>query len=270
MYNREVLGQPLSQKVKELISEVQTIFPNKGFHIAKFEDASKELGSMQPMTDCIGASLPAITEFIAIWIRTDLPNEEFNAVLAEELLHHKQAYEGFPEIIDLRPRGFTSEIDDFVMEISSIICDLDAHHRMKTTGLDIEPLLATDLRNIRNSIKLLNSSEANIAPLKAGLATVSYFPKYLLFWFDLCDLGFLKYNSIWQNEINPWFIDVMPDTLRRWDELTTFIHNNPIINAESAKKAITIICQSLLYRTPTLRPKITHGISFPYLSKTII
>lgn len=258
----EVLGQPLSKKVKELISEVQTIFPNKQFHIGKLEDLAKESGVRQPMQDCIAASSPAITECIAIWIRADLPNEEFNAVLAEELLHHKQAYEGFPEIIDLRPRGLTYEIFTFGLEISSIICDLDAHRRMETSRINIEPLLVTDLRNLRNSITELNASEENLNALKDGFAKVSYFPKYLLFWFDLCELGFPKYVSAWQDEIRPWFVNVMPDTLRRWDELTTFIHNNPIIDAESAKQAITIVFESLLSRTPILKPRPTRGRPF--------
>lgn len=269
----EVLGHPLSKKVKELSSEVQTIFPNKRFHIDKPENAPKELGAVQP--DCDAFTRPDITEYIAIWIRTDLPNEEFNAVLAEELLHHKQAYEGFPEITNLRPlkpeinyRCFAEEIHTFGLEICSVICDLDAHRRMQTIPINIEPLLATDLRHFRNAIAEKNASEDSLKELKAGRATFTAFPKYLLWWFDLLELGFSKYVSAWQDEIRPWLVNVMPDTLKRWDELTTFIHNNPIIDAESAKQAITVVCERLLSGVPTLEPKTTCGISVPSLCQS--
>jgi hypothetical protein len=279
MCDKKVIGQSLNKEVKELILDVQTIFPKKQLHIAKLEDAAKELANLdmvQPKTDCLAFTLPAITECIAIWIRADLLNEEFNAVLAEELFHHKQAYEGFPEITCLRPlrpeinyqRNF-SEIHTFGLEICSIICDLDAHRRMEAIQINIEPLLATDLRNLRDSIKVLNSSEAKLKALKAGVAKVSFFPKYLLFWFDLYELGFSTYVSTWQNEIRPWLVNVMPDTLRLWDELTTFIHSNPIIDAESAKQAIIFVFEKLLSGIPTLEPKKTFGISCPSLCQSL-
>jgi hypothetical protein len=266
MYNK-VLGQPITKEIKELMSEVQTIFPNKQFHISKLEDSITELGT-STVPNCIAFSDTTITDYIAIWIRTDLPIEEFNVVLAEELLHHKQAYEGFPEITCLRPirpeisyNSRASEIYRFGLEICSIICDLDAHRQMKTIQINIEPLLATDLRNLRNSIDELNSSELNLKALKAGLAKFSFFPKYLLFWFDLFDLGFQEYISIWQAEIRPWFVKVMPDTMKIWNNLTDFIHSNPIANKESAEKALIITFESLLSGVPTLAPKKTSDKS---------
>lgn len=266
MYN-EVLGQPIDKKINELMSEIQAIFPTKELHIRKLEDAAKELEVGAIQLDCDAFCDPAITNYIAIWIKADLPNEEFNAILAEELLHHKQAYEGFPEIIALQPKKpdiayrDIYEIHNFGLQIVSIICDLDAHRRMLTIPINIEPLLATDLRNFQNTIKEINASADKLKALKTRYAKFTVFPKYLLWWFDLCELGFPKYVSFWNQEIRPWLTKVMPDTIGIWDYLTGFIHKNPIIDSDSAKQALDLVFDVLLDGVPTLERKKTHGKS---------
>jgi hypothetical protein len=272
--NEIILGHPISNEVKQLLSEVQAFFPNKSYHIGKLEDAEKELGVVQPKPDCDAVCQPAITEFIAIWIKTCLPDEEFNAVLAEELLHNKQAYLGFPEIVSLQPnraeisyRGNEKSVYSFGCEIISIICDLDAHRQMATLKINLEPLVATDVRHCRDAIVEASSSEAKLTFLKAGSCHVTAFPHYLLWWYDVFELGLSRYVSVWQDEIKPWFDRVMPETMKIWDELTVYVHNNPVADAESANRVITVIFEKLLSGTPTLKPKKTSGISVPSLSK---
>ena len=80
-----ILGQLLNEKVQYLKSQVQALFPNKKYHIGKLEYATEEQGK-EVRTDCFAVSMPEITECIAIWINPDLPNEEFNGVLAEGAL----------------------------------------------------------------------------------------------------------------------------------------------------------------------------------------
>lgn len=96
-----ILEHPLNKKVQELKHQVQAIFPNKKYHIGKLANAMLEQDK-EVKKECFAVSMPEITECIAIWINPDLPNEEFNSVLAEELLHHMQAYEKFPTIVGLQ------------------------------------------------------------------------------------------------------------------------------------------------------------------------
>lgn len=263
-----ILGHQLNKKVQDLKSQVQGIFPNKKYHIGKLANATEEQGK-EIKTDCLAVSMPEITECIAIWINPDLPNEEFNGVLAEELLHHMQAYEEFPTIVGLQPTKigvnfapFASQLEAFCKNLVSVICDLDAHSRMLNYGIDLESLLATDLRLVRNAIDESNLSESKLTELRAGKATVASFPNYLLWWFDLYELGFSKYVKIWNGEIRPWFAQTLSDdSIQCWGELTEFVHNNPVTDSQSAKKALRTICERLVCGTPIFASIRTSGRS---------
>ena len=98
---------------------------------------------------------------------------------------------------------FASQLEAFCKNLVSIVCDLDAHFRMLDDGIDLETLLATDLRLVRNAIAESNSSQSKLAELRTGKATVSSFPTYLLWWFDLCELGFSKYVKFGTRKLDP-------------------------------------------------------------------
>jgi hypothetical protein len=267
-----ILGQLLNEKVKCLKSHVQVLFPNKKYHIGELANAMEEQDK-EVKTDCIAVSMPEITECIAIWINPDLPNEEFNSVLAEELFHHIQASEQYPTIVGLNAtkRGvnftrFASQLEAFCKNLVSIICDLDAHSRMLDYGIDLETILATDLRLVTNAIAESDSSESKLIELRQGKAIISSFPPYLLWWFDLCELGFPKYVKIWNEDIRPWFVQKLSkDTMECWDELTEFIHNNPVTDSKSAERAIRVICERLVCGTPNFVPIRTSGRSVSHL-----
>ena len=267
-----ILGQLLTERVQYLKSKVQTLFPNKKYYIGDYRNAVEEQGK-EVRTDCFAVSMPEITECIAIWINPALPNSEFNAVLAEELFHHIQASEQYSTIVGLNPTRmgvnfapFASHLEAFCKNLVSIICDLDAHSRMLDYGIDLETLIATDLRCARNAIAESNSSKAKLAELQEGKATVSSFPSYLLWWFDLYELGFSKYMKIWNEEIRPWFVQKLSkDTIECWDELTEFVHNNPVVNSQSAERVLKAICERLVCGTPSFEPMKTRGRSVPNL-----
>jgi len=267
-----ILGQMLNKKVQYLKSQVQARFPNKKYHIGKLANAMEEQGK-EVRTDCFAVSMPEITECIAIWINPDLPNEEFNSVLAEELFHHIQAFEQYPTIVGLNPvklgvnfAPFASQLEAFCKNLVSIVCDLDAHSRMLDYGINLETILATDLRLVRNAIAEASSSQSKLAELRTGKATISSFPTYLLWWFDLCELGFSKYVKIWNEEIRPWFVQKLSkETMECWDELTEFIHNNPVTDSQSAERALRTICERLVCGTPSFAQIRTSGRSVPHL-----
>lgn len=159
-----------------------------------------------------------------------------------------------------------TSLEGFCKDLVSIIYDLNAHSRMLNYGIDLEPLLATDLKLVRNAIACANSSESKLIDLKAGRATIVSFPNYLLWWFDLCEAGLSKYATMWKDEIRPWFIQALSgDTIRSWNELTEFIHNNPVNNSQSAKQTLTIICERLVCGTPIFDQIRTSGRSVPNL-----
>lgn len=259
-----ILGQLLTEKVQHLKSKVQTLFPNKKYHIGDLGDLMKA-----GMTDCIAVAIPEISRYIFIGINPDLHNSEFNTVLAEELFHHIQASEQYPTIVGL---NLTKMSDKFVVseslfeelckKLCSKIYDLDAHPRMLDYGINLETIIAKDLMLVRNEIAESNSSEAKLAKLQEYKTTVFYFSTYLLWWFDLCELGFSKYVKIWNNEIRPWFVQKLSkDTLDCWDELTEFVHNNPVTNSQSAERVLRAICERLVCRTPIFAPIPISGMS---------
>jgi hypothetical protein len=267
-----ILEQLLTKEVQQLKSEVQTLFPNKKYHIGYLEDVMKELGK-EVRTDCFAVSMPEITECIAIWIKSNLSNNEFNAVLAEELFHHMQAAEQYPTIYGLNPTKMevnfarcASQLEAFCKNLVSIISDLDAHSRMIDYGIDLETLIVTDLRLVKNAIAESNSDQSKLEELKKGKATISCFSIYLLWWFDLCELGFSKYVKIWNEEIRPWFVQKLStDTIECWDELTEFVNKNPVTNPKSAERALKTICERLVSGTPSFAPIPINGRSVPSL-----
>ena len=92
------------------------------------------------------------------------------------------------------------------------------------------------------------------------------FPSYLLWWFDLCELGFPKYVTIWNKEIKPWFDqNLSKNNNECWDELVEFVHNNPVTNSQSVEKALKIICERLVCGTPRFASIRTSGRSVPNL-----
>lgn len=267
-----ILGHQLNERVRELKSQVQTIFPNKRYHIGKLADALTEQGN-PVKTDCFAVSMPEITECIAIWINPALSNDEFNSVLAEELYHNIQASENFPTIIGLDPIRFGTnfaryalQLEAYCKDLVSIICDLDAHRRMARNGIDLNPLLKTDLQLVRNAIDQAIASESKLTELKAGKASVASFPLYLLWWFDLYEMGFPEYSTIWNKEIREWFAKTLPtENIKIWDGLTAYVHNNPVVDSQSAKLVLDFICRELLYGAPCFVSVRTSGRSVPNL-----
>ena len=267
-----ILGQMLTEKVQHLKSKVQALFSNKKYHIGELARAIEEQGK-EVRADCFAVSMPEISECIAIWINPDLPNSEFNAVLAEELFHHIQASEQYPTIVGLNPTKMTAKFvapaslfEAFCKNLVSIVCDLDAHSRMLDYGIDLETIIVTDLRLVRNAIAESNSSQSKLEEFKKGKATVSSFSIYLLWWFDLCELGFSKYVKIWNEEIRPWFVQKLSkDTIECWDELIEFVHNNPVTDSKSAERALRTICERLVCGTPIFDRIRTSGRSVPHL-----
>lgn len=192
--------------------------------------------------------------------------------MAEELIHHLQAYQQFPEItclesmscVSLEP--FRNSLTNFRQEITSIIYDINAHLAMKQREISLNQILQSDLKNARNAIADANSSPQKLRELKEGKGKISGFPQYLLWWFDLFELGHYPYVDYWRKEINPWFCEhVNESVMRTWEELTGFIHQYPVIDPLSAQRALTEICMTLLNCVPTFSPKRTSGRSLQVL-----
>jgi|WetSurMetagenome_2_1015567.scaffolds.fasta_scaffold26128_5 hypothetical protein len=263
-----ILGHLLNEQVKELKSQIQLLFPDKKYHIGELTKAKEEQGK-DVNTDCLAVSMPEITECIAIWLNSKLPSVEFNSVLAEELFHHKQAFEKYSTIIGLNPTKqgvnfsrVATYLEALCKELVSIVLDLDAHSRMRDSNIDLEPILSTDLRFVSEAIAESASSFSKLAELKDGKATISAFPNYLLWWFDLNELGVPSYVKTWNEKIRPWFVqNLSKDNMECWDELTEFIHNHPVTDSRSAEIALTIICQRLFFGTPVFSQIRTSGRS---------
>jgi hypothetical protein len=267
-----VLGHLLNERIKELKAQIQLLFPNKKFHIGELSQVKAEQGK-DVQADCLAVSMPEITECIAIWINSKLPTVEFNSVLAEELFHHKQAFEEYSTIIGLDSlkqyscfKQDAKVLEALCEELVSIVLDLDAHSRMRYSSIDLEPILSTELRFVNEAIAECISSVSKLAELKAGKATISAFAKYLLWWFDLYELGVPSYVKTWNEKIRPWFVENLQEgNMDCWDELTEFIHNNPVTNPRSAEMALTTICQRLFFGKPVFAKIRISGRSVPTL-----
>lgn len=263
-----VLGHPLDPKVITLAEETQRAFPSKELLIHPIQLAEKESGKADLDPKAPAVSMPEISGYIAIWIKREFSTEEFNAVLAEELIHHLQACHQFPEVISFKSivsvplEPYRSLLTRFRQDMCSIVYDIDAHREMKHRGIDLDPILREDLRNVRDAISEANSSPRKLRELREGRGKVRVFPQYLLWWFDLFKLDFHPYTNHWRKEINPWFWEhVNEGVMRTWEELTKFVQKHPIVNSLSAQRALTEISKTLLECVPTFRPKRVSGRS---------
>lgn len=260
-----VLGHPLDPKVIALAEEVQGAFPSKELIIHPIQLAEKESGKTVD-SQAPAVSMPEISGYIAIWIKQEFSTEEFNAVLAEELIHHLQAYHQFPEVISLKSiLGVTLDpyrnlLTDFRQDLCSNVYDIDAHREMKQRGVGLDPILRGDLTNVKHGISEASSSPQKLRQLRKGQGRISGFPQYLLWWFDLFELNFSLYVDRWRKEINPWFWEhINENVMRTWEELTMFVQRHPIVNPPSAQRALTEIFRTLLNSIPAFRPKRVSG-----------
>ena len=260
-----LLSHPLDPKVIALAEEVQGAFPSKELLIHTIQLAEKESGKTVD-SQAPAVSMPEISGYIAIWIKQEFSTEEFNAVLAEELIHHLQAYHQFPEIISLEPisgvalEPYRNLLTGFRQDLCSTVYDIDAHRKMKQRGMGLDPILRGDLTNVRHAISEACSSPQKLRELRKGQGRISGFPQYLLWWFDLYELNFPLYVDRWKKEINPWFWEhINENVMRTWKELTRFVQRRPIVNSPSAQRALTEIFRTLPKCIPAFRPKRISG-----------
>lgn len=259
-----ILGHRISAGVQELVYEVLYAFPSKELLIHPYDLADVESGKqVDPKAQAV--SMPEIDEYIVIWIKPNLETEEFNAVLAEELVHHLQAKDGFCQISGLIPLpGFhynpVAIIKGFTDPLTSCVWDIASRSTIIEKKIDVSPLLKMDYRNAMHAINEAKSSPEKFEKLKRGEGRISNFPNYLLWWYDLSKLNIKPFSELWKDEVYPGFEDVMNyDVLNEWNELTSFVGEFDKIGKDDANQIMTKVCEQLIGARPVLERKRTRG-----------
>lgn len=255
---RTIMGHCVSDELRKLFEEVECAFPSKRLLIHPYKFAERESGKqVKPKAKAV--SMPEIDDYIAIWIKQNLPTDEFNAVLAEEALHHLQAKEGWSEIrgLNLYLGSSAKSITD---NLTSTIFDLGAHQEMMRRRINLKPLLQDDMIRIKQAIRAAKGSSQTLRKLKGGRSRRCGFPDYLLWWFNLYALGIKPYRNEWKRKIRPWFDKhVNPNVMKEWDSLTGFVLQFSTLDANSARRIIVQTCQVLFGCNPILGPRGTSG-----------
>ena len=181
----EFLGHRVNDVLLPVISEVMATFPKKTLRIAPYANASQEL---QREVDPIHSALaePNVDAYIAIWIKPELPDEEFQAALGEELIHHLQAADG-AGVVDY-VQGMTGDpvsIKEFWHSLSSIVLDLEVHKKLDEFGLHA-PVRPAAMARFRHAIEY---AEQNPESHQRGKQKFGPLPTYLLWFWDLHILG---------------------------------------------------------------------------------
>lgn len=188
--------------------------------------------------------------------------------MAEEIVHHLQAKEGFPEIVNLFPLGYHYPYnlqvikEKFADPLISVIFDIASRRYLLERGINIIPLLKRDLKNVRNAMNEALKNPVKLKKLRLGdeYIRIANFPNYLLWWYDLYRLGLKPYHAIWENEVYPTFKGIMNSSvLSEWGNLTSFIGEFKVITKNEAALVMEEVCKQLVKAKPKLKQRRTHG-----------
>lgn len=181
----QILGHEVHGEILPLIDEVRAAFPGKILRIAPYERAGQELRrEVDPVNSALAE--PGIDSYIAVWIKPDLPDEEFQAALAEELFHHLQAANGAGAVDYVEGmNGDPVAIKAFWHNLSSIAWDLEAHRKLDMLGLHapVRPIVMARFR------RAVEHAEENPVPHQQGMQKFGALPTYILWFWDLHVLG---------------------------------------------------------------------------------
>jgi len=191
---RVFLGHQLTPQVDRLVEAVESAFPQKQLRIREYNWAEYELGErVDPASQALAR--PDVTSWIAIWIKETLPDNEFNSTLAEELIHHLQAAQGFTNLRALSQVGQTL-VRDCHFALTSKLLDIHAHAQMQERQIDTDVLTRCDARMAVELVSNMSEDPTELDKLRGAEAgpllvngrratrvvCVVNFPIYLQYW----------------------------------------------------------------------------------------
>ncbi len=181
----DILGHPIPAPLHELIREVERAFPHKQLRVAPFENASDELGV--PVISANHAlTRPDVDKYVAIWIKKELHQSEFESALAEELVHNLQAARGATKVVYVEGMdGPPEKIEHFWDNVTSTSWDFEARQRVHDSGLHAQSCPFV-LDRLKQAVEI---AESNPEPYGQGKHGTAGLCDYLLWHWELNALG---------------------------------------------------------------------------------
>jgi len=258
---KTILGHEINKLILILLKNLRS-YSDKQILIHPYEILEEESGIPADPTN-MAVSISRYTNYNCIWIKTKVDTKEFNAILAEEIMHLIQIFERYPTITTYKfltkKRSKQEFYEKMREDITKIVFDIDAHYRLYNIGFDILPLIRSDYSQAKKSIENIDSDTIQL--LSNPFTHAGPFIQYLLWWYDLSEIP-SEFNSLWEDQIYPWYKShINPNTFSLWEDVIEKINKSGLGNAECIQKVLQIIWKNILFCEPSFGVWATSGSS---------
>ena len=161
VYNKAIL----TNKILNQYNILKHFDSSKQLLIHRYEDAARETGDgLIDLNQKAVCKLEA-KNYFAVWIKTNLPADEREATILEELIHIEQSYKEFERITS-----------NTLSSLNSVIWDLYAHDKIERIGC-FEEIQRSNFEGLKTAIEthMSTGDHKNIC-LDSNM---------ILWWYDL-------------------------------------------------------------------------------------